>query len=72
MPDKTKHLVSPGFLCQQFQKPYFAILKTLADAGVAPVMTIDLCPHYDWNEACRVLGGDETQLPMIHGSVNHE
>ena len=52
---KPKHLATIGFLCEQERRGYFDVLKTLDAAGVEPVMTINLTPHYDWNQASRAL-----------------
>ena len=53
--NKTQHLVSIGQLCQQFQRSYFDVLKTLSDRAVRPVLTLDLVPFFDFDEAFRSL-----------------
>jgi hypothetical protein len=65
---KTKHVVSIGWLCQQFQRSYFDIMGAMAAAGVKPVMTIDLVPHYDFDDSFRALDPQGT-APMIRAEA---
>lgn len=64
---KQQNLVSIGHLCQQFQRPYMVVIKTLGDAGVKPRMTLNLTPYYDFNESYRAL---EDQPAMIRGEAS--
>ncbi len=65
----TQHLVSIGHLVQAFQRSYVDIVKTLADAGIKPVMTQNLTPWYDFNESYRTL---DPAHPMIRGAFVDE
>ena len=64
---KPKHLATIGWLCQQEQRGYFDVLQTLDAAGVKPVWTINLTPHYDWCEASKAL---EQSPAMIKGAAD--
>lgn len=66
--DKTQHLASPALLCQQCQRSYFDILKVLAAENIKPVLTLDLVPYFDWNEASRAL--ERQNMPMIQRASN--
>ena len=48
---QTKHLVSIGLLCEQFQRPYFETLRALSQSGLKPEMTLNLVPYFDFDAA---------------------
>ncbi len=55
MSDQPKRLASIAFLCEQQQRGYFDVLRSLDDAGVKPAEIRDLTPWYDWDQASRAL-----------------